>query len=365
LILNRRAIVAVQLSEEQKEALQHLISFYEQSSSPYFVMHGLAGSGKTTVLAHMARLFPGSMLCTFTGKAASILRLKTGLDAMTIHSAFYQLKEEKVTRTGKRELYFTEAHREGQLSGNLVLLDECSMINENMAMDLIRTGAQVIACGDPGQLPPVEGKQFFKTPNLSLKTIHRQALESPIIRQAHAVRQGKPYVPDGDDFRVAKHGELTAMEKLDADIILCWTNATKRAINKHIRELRGYSMMPHPQAGEPVLCLRNAQEYGIFNGAIYTLLEPFMEGDTSIVLDVEGQRVTVEEVNFEGIKSGLKPGQKAATWFDFGYALTVHKAQGSEWSNVILIDEYRRREERKEWLYTGITRAAQKITIIR
>lgn len=357
--------MAVQLSEEQKAALQSLVNFYKTSHSPYFVMHGLAGSGKTTVLAHMARLFPEAMLCTFTGKAASILRLKTGLDAMTIHSAFYRLKEEKVTKQGKRELVFAEAHYEDELSGALLLLDECSMINESMARDLIRTGAKIIACGDPGQLPPVEGKQFFNTPNLALKTIHRQALESPIIRQAHAVRQGQAYVGDSDDFRVAKHGELTATEKLDADIILCWTNATKRAINRHIRELRGYSMMPHPQAGEPVLCLRNAPDYGIFNGAIYTLREPFMEGDTAIVIDVEGQRVKVHDVNFEGMKSGLKPGQKAVTWFDFGYALTVHKAQGSEWSNVILIDEYRRREERKEWLYTGITRAADKITIIR
>lgn len=127
----------------------------------------------------------------------------------------------------------------------------------------------------------------------------------------------------------------------------------------------GLSVYAAPQAGEPVLCLRNAPDYGIFNGAIYTLREPFMEGDTFIVIEVEGQGVRVPNVNFEGIKTGLSPGVKATTWFDFGYALTVHKAQGSEWSNVILIDEYRRREERKEWLYTGITRAADKITIIR
>ncbi len=357
--------MAVQLSEEQRLALHQLIDFYKTSWDRFFVMHGLAGSGKTTVLSAMAREFPNAMLCTFTGKAASILRLKTGLDAMTIHSAFYRLKDEKVTKDGKRELVFAEAHYEDELSGALILLDECSMINEAMANDLIRTGAKIIACGDPGQLPPVEGKQFFSKPDITLHTIHRQALESPIIRQAHAVRQGNPYAADGDDFRVAKHGELTATEKLDADIVLCWTNATKRAINRHIRELRGYSMMPHPQAGEPVLCLRNAPDYGIFNGAIYTLREPFMEGDTAVVIDVEGQRVKVHDVNFEGIKSGLKPGQKAVTWFDFGYALTVHKAQGSEWRNVILIDEYRRREERREWLYTGITRAADKITIIR
>lgn len=357
--------MAFKLSDEQMLAVERLLQFTQEPSNPYFVMHGLAGTGKTTVLSYLAQIHPNAMLCTFTGKAASILRLKTGLEATTIHSAFYRLKKEKLTDEGKTELEFSAAYRNGELTNSVLLLDECSMVNEAMAQDLIETGAKIIACGDPGQLPPVEGKQFFRTPNITLKTIHRQALESPIIRQAHAVRQGRPYESDGDDFRVAKHGQLSITEKLDADIVLCWTNATKRAVNRHIRELRGFSMMPHPQAGEPVVCLRNAPDYGIFNGAIYTLREPFMEGDTSIVLDVEGSRVRVEDVNFEGLKSGLPPKAKATTWFDFGYALTVHKAQGSEWSNIILIDEYRRREERREWLYTGITRAADKITIIR
>lgn len=357
--------MALNLSSEQMLAVERLIQFYGESSNPYFVMHGLAGTGKTTVLSHLARIYPKAMLCTLTGKAASILRLKTGLDAMTIHSAFYRLKKEQVTEKGKTELVFSAAHRNGELSNALLLLDECSMINEAMAKDLMATGAKIIACGDPGQLPPVEGKKFFTTPNITLKTIHRQALESPIIRQAHAVRQGKPYENDGDDFRVVKHGQLSKAEKLDADVVLCWTNVTKRTANRHIRELRGFSMMPHPQAGEPVVCLRNAPDYGIFNGAIYTLREPFMEGDTAIVLDVEGSRVRVEDVNFLGLKTGLPPEAKATTWFDFGYALTVHKAQGSEWGNVILIDEYRRKEGRREWLYTAITRAANKITIIR
>ena len=100
---------------------------------------------------------------------------------MTIHSAFYRLKKEQVTEKGKTELVFSAAHRNGELSNALLLLDECSMINEAMAKDLMATGAKIIACGDPGQLPPVEGKQFFTTPNITLKTIHRQALESPII----------------------------------------------------------------------------------------------------------------------------------------------------------------------------------------
>lgn len=356
--------MAVELSHEQQAALDKLIDFYLKSPEPYFVLHGLAGTGKTTVLAQMARKFPHAMLCTFTGKAASILRLKTEIEATTIHSAFYKLLEEK-TVNGKQKLTFTEAHDEGALHGALLLLDECSMINEAMAKDLIKTGAKIVACGDPGQLPPVEGRQFFSTHNLKLERIHRQALESPIIRQAHSVRQGFGYENDGPDFVVATHGQLTAEDKLQADIVLCWTNATKKAVNRHMRDLRGYSMMPHPQVGEPIVCLRNAPDYGIFNGAIYTLLEPFMEGDTQITIEVEGNRTVVHCVNFEGFRSGLPSNVKPTTWFDFGYALTVHKAQGSEWRNVILVDEYRRKEERREWLYTGITRAAEKITIIR
>lgn len=357
--------MAVQLSEEQQAAYAAMVEFYENKRGLCFVLHGLAGTGKTTVLAKFAHEFPNSMLCTLTGKAASVLRLKTELEATTIHAAFYFLQGEMKGKKGEKKLVFGEQHRENDLDGNFLLLDECSMVNETMAQDMLKTGVRIIASGDPGQLPPVEGKQFFKFPNFTLKTIHRQALESPIIRQAHAVRSGGIYGADGENFRVARHGELSVEDKLSADIVLVWTNATRKAVNRHMRELRGLSMVPHPQPGEPVVCLRNAPEYGVFNGAIYTLAEPFMEGDTTIVLEVEGNIVHVDDVNFEGIRSGLHPSVKARTWFDFGYALTVHKSQGSEWSNVILIDEYRRKEERREWLYTGITRAANKITIIR
>ena len=357
--------MAVQLSDEQEAAFAAMVDFYENRRGFSFVLHGLAGTGKTTVLSKLAHRFPNAMLCTLTGKAASILRLKTELDATTIHAAFYRLKEKIKDKKGRDKLIFGEQHQQGDLEGGLLLLDECSMVNEAMAHDMLRTGVMIIASGDPGQLPPVEGKQFFKAPNFALKTIHRQALESPIIRQAHAVRVGGNYSADGENFRVARHGELSLEDKLSADIVLVWTNATRKAVNRHMRDLRGLSMIPHPQPGEPVVCLRNAPEYGVFNGGIYILAEPFMEGDTTIVLEVEGSIVHIDDVNFEGIRSGLHPSVKARTWFDFGYSITVHKSQGSEWSNVILIDEYRRREERKEWLYTGITRAADKITIIR
>lgn len=356
--------MSIMLSEEQNSALRNILDFLDDDSRQIYTLHGLAGTGKTTVLSYIAQQYPRSLLCTLTGKAASVLRRKTGLKAMTIHSAFYKLVGEKILKSGKAQPIFDEAHEDGDLDGAFLLLDECSMINHIMAQDILRTGVKIVACGDPGQLPPVEGDPYFDKADFTLKTIHRQALESPIIRQAHRVRNGEKYEEDGEAFRVCKPRELTEIEKFSTDIVLCWTNKTRQSVNKHMRELRGYSMMPHPQAGEPVLCLKNCPEFGVFNGGLYVLKEPFIEGDTTIHLDIEGRTVRVPRVNFHGLKSAISMGEPN-TWFDFGYALTVHKAQGSEWPNVILIDEYRRPEDRRKWLYTGITRAAEKITIIR
>ena len=211
----------------------------------------------------------------------------------------------------------------------------------------MQTGAKIIACGDPGQLPPVSGRrQFFNRADSTLREIHRQALESPIIRQAHQVRNGGMYAADGDDFRVATDG--TNHDLVNADVVLCFTNRTRDYLNDKCRRIRGY-WQPHPQPGEPLMCLKNAASFGVFNGGVYTLLEPFIHGNTSITLDVDGDVVTVPQVTFRGVTSSLKPEAEVTTSFDFGYAMTVHKAQGCEWDSVILVDEYRRPEYRREW----------------
>jgi ATP-dependent exoDNAse (exonuclease V) alpha subunit len=243
-----------------------------------------------------------------------------------------------------------------------VLLDESSMIGDDIGRDLLATGAKVIACGDPGQLPPVREQQFFRRADVTLIEIHRQALESSILRQAHAVRSGGSYAADGPCIRVAPDG--TDDDLRDVDVVLCWTNRTRDHMNAKCRRVRGYWQLT-PQVGEPVVCLKNASQYGIFNGATYTLLQPFLEADTSIVLDVDSVAMEIPRVTFRGIPSALGNDVEATTAFDFGYAMTVHKAQGSEWDSVVLVDEYRRYEQRKEWLYTGITRAAERILIVR
>lgn len=119
----------------------------------------------------------------------------------------------------------------------------------------------------------------------------------------------------------------------------------------------------NPQVGEPLMCLKNFGDAGIYNGAIYELLEPFNEGDTAIVIDVDGTPRTIPGVKFHGLENKIDAND-ATTSFTFGYACTVHKAAGSEWRSVLLIDEYRVPDDRERWLYTAITRASEKITIV-
>lgn len=353
------------LSAEQQEGFDQIKAFLNAEDfgeKAYFTLQGLAGSGKTTLLSYVAREFPGAWVCTLTGKAADVLRRKTGMSTGTIHSTFYKLASEHDNGEGKSILGFEALHRSDALWGQIVLLDECSMIDTKMAADILRTGVRVIACGDPGQLPPVNGEQFFQRPDYTLKTIHRQALDSPIIRQAHWVRLGRGYGPDTDAFRVLP--KVTQDDVLSADVILCWRNKTRQGANAIVRRYRGHTA-PHPTAGELVVCLKNSAEHGVWNGATYTLTRDFRDGDCNIWVDVNGHETRIEKVKFEGMRDALPTYEKAVTSFAYGYALTVHKSQGSEWPHVLLIDEYSRDDYRKEWVYTAVTRAAERCTVIR
>lgn len=351
----------ITLTDEQEAASNMIFEYLGDQEPGQFSMQGYAGSGKTTVLAEVAADLPNAILCTLTGKAASVLRRKTGLQVSTIHAAFYQLTEVDKDKRGRAVLRFDVSHKRGELASKIVLIDESSMLNHEMARDIINTGAKIVACGDPGQLPPISGARYFSHANVTLQTIHRQALESPIIRQAHRVRNGQHYLDDGEEFQVLKRG-LTDDEIIKAEVILCHTNATRYAANLHARNVRGL-IQPNPQTGEPVMCLKNAQQFNIFNGAVYTLMRPFLEGDCDIWIDVDGLETKIPWVIFNDIRSAVPDHVEPLTSFDFGYAMTVHKAQGSEWDNVVLIDEYFRRLERESWLYTGLTRAAKQILV--
>jgi exodeoxyribonuclease V len=351
----------VTLSPDQETALAGLDDFVRdlRPRRRYKVLHGLAGTGKTHLMAILAKRYRGALLCAFTGKAASVLRARTGLDTLTVHQAIYQFRglvDDPEDATRKQPVFSPLDH---DLSERLVLLDECSTIGTVIAEELLKTGARVIACGDPGQLPPVMDRQFFTDPDLVLTQVHRQAWGSPIIRQAHQVRTTGSYEPDGPDFRV----ETRASEKdlAEVDIALCWRNRTRQLLNQRRREVKGLS--GPLKAGEPVMCLKNRHEDRIYNGEVYTVLD--VDGDVLTLLDGE-RRVVVKRTTVEGFDPGFNERRYLDTMtpFALAYASTVHKAQGSEQTRVMVVDE-NDGNDRRAWLYTALTRASGSAVVIR
>ena len=361
-----RAVAARQevvLTEEQQELRDQIDRFIaDPFAGDVYSYDGLAGTGKTVVLADTARSNDGCSLVALSGKAASLLRSKSGMSASTIHSAIYKLINSKDLENGKRIMEWRRANMDGMLRGITFLIDEKSMIGTDIKRDILLTGARIVAAGDPGQLPPVKGQQAFTRADFTLKQIHRQALESPIIRQAYRVREGLPYVTDGDAFRVVDR--MPKDELISADLVLVWKNSTRIELTRLVRRFRGLAGKV-PQPGEPVMCLKNAPDYGIYNGATYKLLRPFEPGDNKITIELDGDEITIPFVKFEAMPNAIPMGQQATTEFSFGYVYTVHKAQGSEADSVVLIDEYAMQEHAIAWRYTAITRAAKKLTVMR
>lgn len=354
------SIFDVKLSDEQIACKNAVKNFLRDSSEQVFVIHGLAGTGKSFLLGALAWDYEDHAdLCAFTGKAASNLARKTGLVASTIHSLVYIYRGKYIDDRGKEKLNFEDA--ENDYRHRTMMVDECSMINAWMARDMRGTGAKIIATGDPGQLWPIEGEQYFNNPDFVLRQVHRQAWDSAIIRQAHAVRHDQPYESDGPDFQVISHVTHEAM--VEAGIILCWKNDTRKMLNAAKR--RHLYIDGDPQPGEPVMCCKNNHNVKVLNGAIYKCLSFYRTRDNGIRLTIQNEEnkiITLSRIWFEGIDETLS-GFDDAIEFRFGYAATVHKFQGSEEDNVLLIDEYTRYEQRSNWVYTAITRAKRSIKV--
>lgn len=331
---------------------------------PWWTLHGLAGTGKTHVLATLAHSLPNSLMCAFTGKAASVLRSRTGLNVSTVHSAIYHFTGMVDDDEGIKRPTFV--NKDENYEGKVILLDECSTVGARLAEDLLATGARIIACGDPGQLPPVRDSAFFDEPNLTLVTVHRQALDSPIIRQAHAVRSGGSYKDDGENFRVVRKVEMTADDLVFGGIALVYRNETRRRLNSSRRRAIGIHGTTL-RAGEPIMMLRNDHRLALYNGAIYTVAIDRPPGEDLQVIDDAGRRVTVVNPTVEMIDPEYDTHKNEEEWspLTLAYAATVHKAQGSEWDEVLVVDEYDRDYQKIEFLYTAITRAAKKIVMVK
>ena len=243
-------------SPEQADAIASIVGWYKQEGRQEFYLAGYAGVGKSTVAAHAIEELKARYglknvrTAAYTGKAASVLRKKGVGDAQTIHSLIYTPIEDEETG----ELRFAISEESPAAEADLIVLDECSMVNKEIADDLREFGKKILIMGDPGQLPPINGDGDFtnREPDIFLREIHRQAADSPIIELATLARQGKPFPKgyDKDGVRVLSLTKDTQPLIYRAETQpICGLNRVRWTYNLRIRRLRGFEG-ELPQVGE-------------------------------------------------------------------------------------------------------------------
>jgi exodeoxyribonuclease-5 len=343
-----------------------------------FRVFGYAGTGKTTLARHFAEGLKGDVrYMAYTGKAAMVMRTNGCIGAMTIHATIYEVDFNHETGVRKFKLRDVD-----DLSDTaLFVIDECSMVDEEIGKDILSFGVPVLVLGDPAQLPPVKGGGFFTEaePDVMLTEIHRQAAENPIVQMATAIREGShlQYGTFGES-RVITRSDLTQDDVMKADQVLVGLNRTRTAYNTRMRQIHGRSS-DLPQVDDQLVCLKNDRNKGIFNGGLWKVVELLKRRRGH--LNDHCVRMHVASLDFESttpveirVREEFFRGQgNEVPWkelnglqqFDYGYALTVHKAQGSQWNTVCLFDESSSfQSDRARHLYTAITRAAEKITVV-
>ncbi|WP_340159905.1 ATP-dependent RecD-like DNA helicase [uncultured Hoeflea sp.] len=375
----------MEFSPQQDEALKAVSRWLKDGRTPVFRLFGYAGTGKTTLARYFAEHVDGEVLfAAFTGKAAQVLRARGAKNARTIHSLIYRPKgEEEVSdeETGKTTVspLFSINRQSPLAQAALIVIDECSMVDEALGRDLMSFGTPILVLGDPGQLPPISGGGFFteQEPDILLTEIHRQARDNPIIDLAMQVREGNEIMHgDYGTAQVIGKNEVDRDMVLEADQVLVGTNRTRRRYNQRLRELKGFTQA-FPQAGDKLVCLRNDPSKALLNGSLWQVMTSSKETvkpGINLLVRPEDDDMDRGSAKIKLLKSVFDDPDLEVPWqtkkryddFDYGYALTVHKAQGSQWNSVVLFDEsYAFRETRERWLYTAITRAAERLVIVR
>jgi len=362
----------MRFSLQQDRALCAADRWLRAGDAQVFRLFGYAGTGKTTLAKHLAEGVEGKVLfAAFTGKAAYVMRSKGCKDASTLHKLMYVCTE---TEEGPRFELTTESPL---AEAKLLIVDECSMVDATLGNDALSFGVPILVLGDPAQLPPVRGAGFFTNaePDVLLTDIHRQTRDNPIIRMATTVREGghlavgnygTSYIVNADSVSVA--------ELATADQVLVGRNRTRRNINAQLRDYLGlYGIIPQPS--DRLVCLRNNHKRGLLNGSTWRTRTALANGNDTVLLGIIPDDDSESAVTYTKTHLAFLRGtaERELTYFqrrefdpfDFAYALTVHKAQGSQWPNVTILDEADVfGEHARRWLYTAITRAADCLTLI-
>ena len=396
----------MELNEKQKNGLTLALQRYKNKEK-YTVIAGYAGAGKSTLVRFIIEELKtygvketDVCFACFTGKAAQVLLKKGNKNVITLHKLLYK-------SIPKESGGFVRIPNPS-IPYRIVVVDEVSMAPKTLMDLLFKHNVYVICLGDPFQLPPVDKKEdnhLLDAPHIFLDEIMRQAQESEIIQLSMAIRENRPIeIFQGKEVQILNKEELNTGMLTWADQILVATNATRVSINAQMRKLLNFG--EQPQDGDKIICLRNYwdcfsdNEEPLVNGTIGILKDSFLtkrylpniaksiDGLSHIDL-IMGDFISDSGMYFHSLEMDKKMidiGEFSLDWktvyqlnrnpktrdippleFTYGYAITCHKAQGSEWDKVLVIEEKFPFDkiEHARWLYTAVTRSSEKLVLVR
>lgn len=386
----------MELTRKQEEGLKIALDRYYHGE-PYTVVAGYAGTGKSTLIKFIIEALdinPENVAyIAYTGKAAQVLRNKGCPNAMTAHRLLYHSKQ-------RPDGTYFHIPKDDIGDYRLIVVDEVSMLPRTMWELLLSHKKYVIACGDPGQLPPVseeDSPSVLDNPHIFLDEIMRQAKDSEIILLSSDIRARKPISPfKGTEVNIVRKRDAVDGMLTWADQILCGKNNTRYQLNSYFRKMKwGNDVNDAPLVGDKIICRKNNWDKinrvgdAIVNGSIGTLdaiyitdnpwlgkkciinflPDKYDEDDSDqdilfrdLLIDwklITTNEFTVTKENFRMFPKWLRPEQ-----FEYGYAITVHKSQGSEYDKVLVFEEMLKATDHARWLYTAVTRAAKRLTLV-
>lgn len=350
------------LSPQQQQAFDKILAWHK-TDEKRFVLAGYAGAGKTTLAKKIADEIPYTVFCAYTGKASQVLRDKGCKDASTIHGFLYK----KIDSDKGPPRFFYEPN-DDWMRARLIIADEYSMLNAELIADMERAGKKILYLGDPFQITPVKGTCPLH-PDFFIEEIHRQALDSPIIRFSKMIREGAQ-IPFGDhgDFKYLRQKDTCPTHYTDADQIIVGRNETKDSWNKKFRKINNF-ISDMPVIGDKMICLKNNHDIGLYNGLIGTAKNNCKADRDIYDLDfAKFKKLEVWKGDITGLSArydDLHGYLKSLERFDFAYVITAHKSQGSEFDKVLVYHQpVGTGIARKKWLYTGVTRAKKQCILV-
>ena len=416
----------MELTKKQEQALRLAVANYN-FGLPYTCISGYAGSGKSTLVQYIISaldLNPEEdvVYVAYTGKAAQVLKSKGCPNAMTAHKLLYHATQ---TKSGN---YIFKPKSYIEENPKLIVVDEVSMIPQEIWDLLMRHRIHVLALGDPEQLPPPkqDANEILEHPHIFLDEIMRQAQESAIIRLSMHIREGKEFqsfasVPG--EVRIIPRKFMFSDEDdavLQASQIICGTNAQRFDLNSRVRKLQGRSAVP--EEGDKIVGLKNHWNFSsklgnaLTNGSLGEVVqyEHFIQtypkhiafkdfpptdiiytemktddGDLYVKIPIDykalttGERTLTAAQEYELGQYNKKIQKKAIRdpkydplndfreipyEFNYGYAITCWKSQGSQYQNVLGYDcTWLKRsdpDQYRKYLYTLVTRAEEKLILV-